>query len=403
MSRMVALLPLSFSELDICKREVFSFRIADVGFLLLWILGLFTLCGCNLHYAAYGFPNLPGKIKTTFILFAFVFPVSKIVVIITTNFITIGYIPKLLKKFLIIDQFIDRRSRMYMHKRIRLGILKTGAIMFLTQIILCSVQYYVNTDGTIMAVLKTSLQNLSFTFYIILSVEYVSIVHMLKYRYEYFNDILLKCFKKENVATEPLSKYKNVSLDVNIAYIELPTASSRNLTRTARALNGRHTINDLSMVYLKLYDTAALTNSYFGIPVLLETVSMITMCVTALYYGVYLLDCDSDIYGNIVNRYLLSGYLISCSILCLSLFAWLIVCCHNTIQEANKGIYFIHRISLNRDIHYSIITELDRLLSQLKNMRIQFTACGLFALNLPFLCTVFSAVLTYILIIVQIS
>jgi hypothetical protein len=127
------------------------------------------------------------------------------------------------------------------------------------------------------------------------------------------------------------------------------------------------------------------------------------MCVSALYYAVYALDFDSDISVNRLSTYMTSGYLITCCILYLSIFVWMTVCCHKTTQEANKGIYFIHKISLDRYIHYSIITELDKLLSQLINMRVQFTVCGLFALNPTFLCTIFSGILTYILIMVQLS
>ena len=194
MSRMFGLLPLSFSELDDGIGEVFSLRVSDVCFLLMWILVLLTMFGCNLYYAIYFFPNVPKKIKITFIVYAFFFPLTKIIVIVTTNFTNCGNITKLLKKFLKIDQFIDKRSRIHMYKKIRLRILKTGAIVFLTQIFLYTFGYFAEpSDGSvIMEILRSSTQNLSVSFYMILSVEYVSIVHMLKCRYEYFNGILLE-------------------------------------------------------------------------------------------------------------------------------------------------------------------------------------------------------------------
>jgi hypothetical protein len=283
--------------------------------------------------------------------------------------------------------------------------LKTGAIVFLTQIFLFTVGYFADPGGgtVIMVILRGTVQNLSVSFFMILSVEYVSIVHMLKCRYEYFNGILLEYFNKNNMTTEPLSKYKNISLNINIEYIELPALSGRDITGTTRALQGRHKISYLRMIYLKIYDSVTLINSYFGFPILLETVSMVIMCVTALYYAFYALDFDSDFSVNRLQTYMTSGYIISCCILYLSVFSWVIVCCHKTTQEANKVIYIIHRLSLNRDIHYSIITEIDKLLSQLINMRVQFTACGLFELNPKFLGTVLSGILTYILIMVQLN
>ena len=405
MSRMFGLLPLSFSELDIDKGPVFSFRVTDICFLLMWILLFLAVFGWNLIFGIYWFPNVPKKIKISFFVYAFFFSLTKIGVIVTKNFTNRGNITKLLKKLLTIDQFIDRRSRIHMYKKIRLRILKTRAIVILTLIIFCLVYYIVGAGygSIIMMILWSLLQNLSIFFHIILCIEYVSIVHMLKCRYEYFNDILLEYFNKKNMATEPPSKHKNVSLSVNIDYIELPALSGRDLTASARALHGRHKISYLRMIYLHIYDSVTLINSYFGFPILLETVSMAIMCVTALYYAFYILDFVSGFSVDRLQSYMSSGYLISCSILYLSVFSWMIICCHKTTQEANKGIYFIHRISLDRDIHFSIITELDKLLSQLINMRVQFTACGLFALNPTFLCTIFSGILTYILIMIQLN
>jgi hypothetical protein len=226
---------------------------------------------------------------------------------------------------------------------------------------------------------------------------------MLKCRYEYFNGMLLEYFNKKSITTEPPSKYKRISLNISIDYVELPALSGRDLTGPARALHGSHNISNLRMIYFKMYDSVTLINSYFGFPLLLETVSMVIMCVGALHYAFYALHFDGDLSVNRLSTYMTSGYLITHCLLYLSIFAWMIVCCHKTTQEANKGIYFIHRISLGRDIHYSIITELDKLLRQLINMRVQFTACGLFALNPTFLCTILSGILTYVLIIVQLS
>lgn len=406
MSRICGLLPLSFSELNIGKREVFSLRVSDVCFLLMWTVLFLAEFGLNLHFATYGLTNIPKKITITFIVYAFFFSLSKIFVIVTKNFTNSDNITKLLKELLTIDQFIDTRSRINMYKKIRLRILKTGAIVFLTQIILYPFFYFAVTgdgDSIIMAILENSVHALSGTFYIILSVEYVSLVHMLKCRYEYFNGILLEYINKKNMATGPPSKYKSLSLGVNIDYIELPALSGGDQTGTARALHGRHKISYLRMIYLKIYDSVTLINSYFGFPILLDTVTMVITCVSALYYAAYTLDFDSDASVNRLTMYVTSGYLIGCSILYMSVFVWMIVCCHKTTQEANKGIYFIHRIYLDRDIHYSINTELDKLLSQMINMRVQFTVCGLFALNPTFLCTVFSGVLTYILIMVQLN
>jgi hypothetical protein len=227
---------------------------------------------------------------------------------------------------------------------------------------------------------------------------------MLKYRYGYFNGILATYFKTENVtvvSTPHMSQ--NTPVTLNGDCIEVCTLTSGKHKLITKSLNECNRIQDLRLVYLELYDAVMLINSHFGIPVLLEIVSMMIMCVTALYYGFYSLDMGTDSSGNSLQTYVVSGFLISWSILYLILFACLIVCCHDTGRESNKGVYHIQRLTVQRDIKHDTALELERLSNQLKDTKIEFTACDLFELNLPFLCTVLGGVFTYILIIAQLS
>jgi hypothetical protein len=108
---------------DDTLQGVFSFRLSDVMLLLIWLIGLVTIICCNFYQAIYNSSDVSEKNKIILFIYA-LFPVTTLVTIVKTNVVNIDNIPK----FLTVDQFIDRRDRIYLCNRIRSGILKTRAI-----------------------------------------------------------------------------------------------------------------------------------------------------------------------------------------------------------------------------------------------------------------------------------
>jgi hypothetical protein len=86
-----------------------------------------------------------------------------------------------------------------MYKMIRLGILKTLSMAFLIPMVLYSAACCVHTHSTVIEFVRNSLGNLCYTLDVVFCMEYLNLVRMLKYRYEYFNGVLVKCFKKRHV------------------------------------------------------------------------------------------------------------------------------------------------------------------------------------------------------------
>jgi hypothetical protein len=121
--------------------------------------------------------------------------------------------------------------------------------------------------------------------------------------------------------------------------------------------------------------------------------------VSALYTGVYFLRTgDGDVMTGIV-----ACYIILFGVQFLTAFAWLVICCHTTSAEANRGVVSIQRIIACSKVKHETSVELEKVSNQLDKMKVQFTACGLLSLNLPILCTLIGVILTYILIAVQIN
>jgi hypothetical protein len=79
----------------------------------------------------------------------------------------------------------------------------------------------------------------------------------------------------------------------------------------------------------------------------------------------------------------------------------MIACCHNAKQEGKRGLICVERVTACPNTKYSTVLELQALSHQLEHMKIEFTACGFFVLNLPLLGTVIGGIFTYILIMIQ--
>jgi hypothetical protein len=73
------------------------------------------------------------------------------------------------------------------------------------------------------------------------------------------------------------------------------------------------------------------------------------------------------------------------------------------MQEANGGIVYIQRTTACPNMNYGTQLQLQTLSTQLRDMRVEFTACGFFVLNLPLLGTIVCGILTYILIMIQLE
>jgi hypothetical protein len=77
--------------------------------------------------------------------------------------------------------------------------------------------------------------------------------------------------------------------------------------------------------------------------------------------------------------------------------------CDEAAHEANRGVICIQRAKASPHTRQDAVIELEKLSSQLKDMKVEFSVCGLILLNFPFLCTFAGGIFTYILIMVQLN
>jgi hypothetical protein len=145
-----------------------------------------------------------------------------------------------------------------------------------------------------------------------------------------------------------------------------------------------------------------LISSHFGVPILFHILSVMVTCVLMFYSAFHFIH-SAVANSEGVKTYITSCYLMFWGIAYVTPFVWLVISCDETAHVANRGVIYIQRIKASPYTGHDTITELGKLSSQLKDMKVEFSVCGLFVLSLPFLCTFVGGIFTYIIIMVQLN
>jgi hypothetical protein len=79
----------------------------------------------------------------------------------------------------------------------------------------------------------------------------------------------------------------------------------------------------------------------------------------------------------------------------------LVVSCSAAVNECNHSPVIVQKIMLRDDIDSEVMEELKMMFTQFKAMKIGFSACGMYKIDLSFLCDIISATLSYFIIFSQ--
>jgi hypothetical protein len=152
-------------------------------------------------------------------------------------------------------------------------------------------------------------------------------------------------------------------------------------------------------MYQKLYDICCLINSMCGFSLLLSTLSHACRFVSDVFHAVHLLLMTYSSKERLVPKQEVTLFIIF-SLITLVRIMSVTLSCHKTCEECRKCVDGIQELLLRSD-QKDIISQLKLFSSQLENNRIEFTACGLFAVNLSLLTTLTGVTVTYIVLLIQ--
>jgi hypothetical protein len=161
-------------------------------------------------------------------------------------------------------------------------------------------------------------------------------------------------------------------------------------------------IHDLQIIYCELYDALQANNKSYGIIILLDIMTILTGTVHSTYFGVALLK-EAAFNNGDFYAYFKGVLLLFACFFDLLTFLWLTICCHLTADEVQDTLVCIQKLRVYPNRLLWTTADLKLLSSQLKNLKVEFSVCGFFTLNLQFLCGSVGIIFSYILVLNQFS
>jgi hypothetical protein len=146
----------------------------------------------------------------------------------------------------------------------------------------------------------------------------------------------------------------------------------------------------LRNILSELNHVVSLINETYGIPVLAFTCWLLVSIIIVLFFTLF--EAEDGQYGSI-------GYLIVSFILLIRISSN----CHTTESENDTSKLLVQKLLLEDDLKPQDMTELKFLSFQLNNTPVQYSACGLFELNLSFLYSVTGVIISYVILVVQLK
>jgi hypothetical protein len=344
---------------------------------------------------SYNYYNFPEKVNTTLISYYITLFVTNIVTSIS-SYINQNKIEVVLQKLMDIDELIKNKETTELCRRKKYEVLSQIAALLLDVVIVLPIEFYCYSDGTVTYTFCHGLEFLICSLNVVILLLYINIVRMVRQRYKNIFESLEEYVKKLDIST---TKTSNHSLILHGGCYELAKLRTSSLQLLSNQSNH---VQTLRLLYIEMYDTVQLIASHFGAPVLFQIVSVTVTCVL-LFYGAFNFIHNGLENSDRVNTYIISCYFIFRGIMYVTPFVWLVISCDEAAHEANRGVIYIQRVKASPHTRHEAVIELKKLLSQLKDMKVEFSVCGLILLNLPFLCTFVGGIFTYILIMVQLN
>jgi hypothetical protein len=303
------------------------------------------------------------------------------------------YFPLIVRSIYTIDSklFNDGRNEKRYKSR-RSVASKTMAVVAIIWIISCVPVIDNLFHGDILNTVFSITLILCNTIFFLISYQYTSMVLVLRARYKHLVSIYSNLpIRKDNLYDTART---NISIsDPSGAYFVL-YANNRYLAVSQ--------IIEMQHIYCLLYDVLLLVNKYYGIPVLLFLSVTMVSFIPSFFTVITLIKTVIVGESEFVYYMVLSSRFCWC-ISILFAFVWIVSCCHLVTEEVHNLLLCIHKVQIYSNVTQSSIRELRSFISQLKDMKVEFNVCGLFALNLPFLFGTLGVITTYVTVLFQLQ
>ncbi|PNF15919.1 hypothetical protein B7P43_G07706 [Cryptotermes secundus] len=297
---------------------------------------------------------------------------------------------EILHKFSEIDQFFSSKVyRSLIYKNTRLFLTLQFATVILVVIIIRVLLMYISngflTFPQIFATFSLSLPALvNYTAVL----YFVNLVLQLRNKYKYLISLL------ESSALTPCNE--TISDYCNTKYVT-PIDTFRmkppfNEQRGYRYSSRRQHFRNLRIIHSQIHDVALLMNSTYGFSLLCAIVWVFCSIIPTANRIIEMKP--TNIYGHILIGVLWSTY----HVVLVGIMA---VSCSLAVNECNRSPVIVQKIMLRDDIDSEVMKELKMIFTQFKVMKIEFSACGMYRIDLSFLCDIISGIFSYLIVVSQ--
>ncbi|PNF33527.1 hypothetical protein B7P43_G17600 [Cryptotermes secundus] len=309
-----------------------------------------------------------------------------IVTVLLSLTVNRGKVPEILGKFAEIDQlFSSKLYRIQIYKNTKLFLSFQFSIMTtVIIIILASIIFFTHGNFGYSDIYIIFTQTLSLFLNCTSILYFVNLVLLLRNKYKYLNSVL------ESSAITPCNitnlKYRNSNFVTPIDTFRMKLSLAE--LRDNSMLSRRQHVRNLRIIYSKLQDVAVLINSTYGFSLLCAIIwvfiSIISGANNALQLNganhIYVIEAVLWIFFSVG---LMTVMTVSCSL---------------AVNECNRSHVIVQKIMLRDDIDNEVIKQLKKMFTQFEFMKIGFSACGLYKIDLSFLCGIIGATLSYVII-----
>ncbi|KAJ9593626.1 hypothetical protein L9F63_014804 [Diploptera punctata] len=377
LSQIFCLTPISPFIKNYNQHENLKVKCLYFAWSVFWIL-LMSVIGFYITYVLRGMAK-EGPLKMiTGIIYIALF-LSNVIFLIN-NIVKRNNFPKIMNTFWKVDNTLMPRCGVRVYEKEKLCSIKHITVVCLLYIALNVSLCCALGSTSIYSITFNFTANLPFLVNGIMSIHFNTLVKKLKKRLKIINDIL-ESYTKATHST----KWKTPRKIINF----LEDSSEESVNRQPGE------IQLIQSVYIDLYNTKELINSTYGITIVFEILTCYSLSVTAVIGGIDAATETIDVLVIIFNTFLLAYVFL--------MLAWILLKCDQVFDESKKIISNVLKLMVGNDISQDVKCDLNIFLSMMRDMPLQFTPCGLFTLNLPFLCSTVGVICTYVVVMIQIN
>jgi hypothetical protein len=161
---------------------------------------------------------------------------------------------------------------------------------------------------------------------------------------------------------------------------------------------GKHRFRALRIIWDVLCDISSSVNSMYGLQIRLSIVTSIIEITTNLSYGIIelkLIDFTNvELYHKVVIP-------IIWALMQFLQLLWIAATCSAACGEANRSVTLLQKLLLQPELHPETVAEIRLFLQQIRDRTPKFTAWDFFTINYSFLGSTVGAIVTFLVILVQ--